>query len=61
MGIVLIRCPTTDAYVQTGVMMDFVTFFETDIGARELLCPDCGKVHRWAQHNAWLKERPEHE
>lgn len=61
MGTVLIRCPTTEAYVPTGVSMDFATFFETDIGARELLCPDCGKLHRWARQDAWLKEQRERE
>jgi hypothetical protein len=59
MGTILIRCPETKSFVCTGVSMDHDTFFGDDLGAHELVCPDCGEIHRWAQSDAWIKDRPE--
>ncbi len=61
MGTILIRCPATEAYIPTGVTMDYATFFETELGDRQLICPDCGAVHHWTRNDAWLKQRPEGE
>ena len=61
MGTILIRCPATEAYVSTGVQMDYITFFDTDFGPRQTLCSECGEMHRWAQNDAWFKDVPEQE
>ena len=61
MGTILIRCPQTKSYVFTGVTMDHETFFEHDLGDYELVCPDCGDIHRWAKSDAWIKDWPERE
>ena len=41
--------------------MDHDTFFEQNLGDYELVCPDCGEIHRWTQSDAWIKDWPERE
>lgn len=61
MGSILIRCPQTKSFVFTGLNMDHETFFGQDLGAYDLVCPDCGDLHRWAKSDAWIKDWPERE
>jgi len=51
----MIRCPTLDRAVPTGMTCDIKTFGAlTELG--RLSCPACGQVHIWSVMDAWLRD-----
>jgi hypothetical protein len=61
MAMVLIKCPTTDLPVSTGLFMAESEFesaaFQEE--ARRLSCPLCNEVHVWQKDQAYLVEEEE--
>jgi hypothetical protein len=53
---VMVRCPTEDEAVSTGVACD-VAAFDGLAAHQTLLCPACGQSHVWSPEDAWLRDR----
>lgn len=50
----MIRCPTTDEPVPTGIGMDFETFRNVTMRDNVLSgCPACGGTHVWQGNDAF--------
>jgi len=57
MGTIMIRCPTTNQLVSTGVETDGRSF-ETlpSVSATPFRCPACGELHAWSTDQAALMQ-----
>lgn len=55
MAQVLIRCPTTDREIYTGLNFDWDTLAWQPLGEMELACPACGEKHIWNKDDAYLR------
>ena len=56
MGMLMLRCPMTDQNFSPGIYADkgrFKSMLDTE---RVVLCPQCGREHRWRPRDAWLVE-----
>jgi hypothetical protein len=57
MANVVIKCPTTDKLVPTGIAMDAQSFQRAEMGTNTLgNCPACGGNHVWNKEDAQLEE-----
>ena len=54
MGIVMIRCPSTDQQVSTGIEMSNMDRLPAVTAT--MVCSACGGVHAWTRTDAWLAE-----
>ena len=61
MAMVLIKCPTTDLPVSTGLFMDESDFESAALEQedRRLACPLCQEIHVWSKDQAYLVEEEE--
>lgn len=55
MSQVLIECPETKRPVATGWDLDWAGLEAASLGEQTLVCPECGKEHRWTKNEAWLR------
>jgi len=53
--VVMVRCPTVDKAVPTGVVCDLKGFSALCQPA-SLLCPERGAIHVWSAADAWLRD-----
>jgi endogenous inhibitor of DNA gyrase (YacG/DUF329 family) len=56
MGQIVIKCPTTDKVVATGMGADKKSFEARDWYHNSFRCPACGKTHVWDKKDAWVQE-----
>lgn len=56
MGVLMLRCPMTDRNFSTGINADKNSFRLMMDSVRAARCPQCGQVHTWRPHDAWLME-----
>ena len=54
MSVVMIKCPTTDRAIFTGIEIDFVSFNRLPDILLHSYCPICGLDHPWRTGEAWL-------
>ena len=54
MANIMIRCPTFNTAVSTGLTTDVIKLDTLDI-TLSLRCPTCGKLHQWKQKDAWVE------
>jgi hypothetical protein len=52
---VMVRCPTADTAVPTGIRCDIADFSHIATTA-PIACPACGGLHRWSLSDAWLRD-----
>jgi len=52
---VMVRCPTADTAVPTGIRCDVADFSHIAVTA-PIDCPACGGMHRWSLGDAWLRD-----
>jgi hypothetical protein len=52
---VMVRCPTADTAVPTGIRCDIADFSRIAV-TEPIACPACGEVHRWSLGDAWLRD-----
>jgi hypothetical protein len=52
MGIIMINCPATGHGVSTGI--EVVATDQLPIVTATMVCPACGRVHKWTKNEAWL-------
>jgi hypothetical protein len=52
---VMVRCPTADTAVPTGIRCDVADFSHISITA-PIACPACGGVHLWSLSDARLRD-----
>jgi hypothetical protein len=57
MARILIRCPTFDKAVPTGLTTRMVRLDPLDI-TLSLHCPACDMIHGWKQADAWIEDDP---
>jgi hypothetical protein len=51
---ILIRCPKFGRAIATGLQTEKIKF-ESLAGIQfSVVCPACGKIHRWRQRDAWI-------
>jgi hypothetical protein len=55
---ILIRCPKYGKSVPTGLMTEKIKFESLSGIQFALLCPACGRIHRWKRPNAWVEGDP---
>jgi hypothetical protein len=53
---VMVRCPTVDKAVPTGITCDLAGF-TTLTSPKQLRCPQCADIHEWSLQDAWLRDR----
>jgi hypothetical protein len=51
---ILMRCPTTNQTVATGLLVDSASFATLRHLHAPLQCPECGGTHEWHDTPAWL-------
>jgi endogenous inhibitor of DNA gyrase (YacG/DUF329 family) len=51
---IMIRCPTADHPVPTGLTTDIIILDTLDI-TLTVRCPACNKIHKWKQKDAWIE------
>ncbi len=56
MARVMINCPETGRPIYTHMNFDWLEFDSVTIGTKSVECPECGKVHEWTRHDAYLDE-----
>lgn len=56
MGHVLMRCPTTNRLVPTGVITDPASFASSQFEDNESDCAACGRMHTWSKKDVVLEE-----
>jgi hypothetical protein len=54
MARILIRCPTFNKAVPTGLTTNKIKLDSLDL-TLSLVCPACGIVHEWKQTDAWVE------
>ena len=52
---ILIRCPQFGRSVPTGLVTEKIKFESLSGIQFALLCPACGRIHRWKRQNAWIE------
>jgi hypothetical protein len=52
---VMIRCPTADVAVATGIRCDVGDFSHIAV-TEPIVCPACDGTHRWSLGDAWLRD-----
>jgi hypothetical protein len=52
---VMVRCPTLDTAVPTGIRCDVADFSHIATTA-PIAWPACGGMHRWSLSDAWLRD-----
>jgi hypothetical protein len=52
----MVRCPSVDAAVSTGVVCDIKTFSDLADRPARFTCAACGEVHEWSATDAWLRD-----
>jgi hypothetical protein len=52
---ILIRCPAFGNAVPTGLTTERVKFDSLSGIQFSMVCPACGKIHRWKQPKAWVE------
>ncbi len=55
MARVMIACPVTGRPIYTGVSYDEDTFETSQFADKSVFCPECGQVHTWTKHDAYLE------
>jgi len=58
MARILIRCPTFDKSVPTGLTTNMIKLDALDI-TLTVRCPACHKIHKWKQKDAWIERQDE--
>jgi hypothetical protein len=53
---VMIRCPSTQNDVETGLAMDPLSWLEGNYRGTAERCPHCGGAHAWTKADAFLRE-----
>jgi hypothetical protein len=52
---IMIRCPKFGRAISTGLQTEKIKF-ESLAGIKlSVVCPACGKIHRWRQSDAWIE------
>jgi hypothetical protein len=51
---ILIRCPKFGRAIATGLQTEKIKFDSLAGIQFSVVCPACGKIHRWRQHDAWI-------
>jgi RNase P subunit RPR2 len=52
---ILIRCRTFGKPVPTGLMTEKIRFDSLGGMQFSIICPTCGKIHRWKKRDAWIE------
>jgi hypothetical protein len=55
MPMIMIRCPTLDKGVPTGLNTEKIKFDSLSGIPFVLVCPACGKIHRWRKPDALIE------
>jgi len=55
MARVMITCPDTGRPIYTGMSFDKITFVNSQLTDKSVLCPACGQVHIWDKQDAYLE------
>jgi hypothetical protein len=58
---ILIRCPVFGRTVPTGLSTEKVKFDSLAGIQFSMVCPACGRTHRWKQPKAWIEDRTENQ
>ena len=58
MNVIWIVSPTTGKDVSTGIKMDAANFASLPRQALTLVCPECGKIHLWAEMGGHMVDTP---
>lgn len=56
MARVMIDCPETGKPVYTHLNFEETEWDAVPIGARQIECPRCGKIHQWVRADAYLDD-----
>jgi hypothetical protein len=57
MGDVMIRCPTTQEPLATGIVMNRASLENSKLSNNiSGPCPHCGQLHTWNIEDAWIDE-----
>jgi hypothetical protein len=54
MGVVMIRCPTTERVISTGMSIDSAAFHSMPVFFGTTFCPLCHISHEWFAASAWV-------
>jgi hypothetical protein len=54
MAEILTRCPETGRAIPTGIKTEWVEFASLPPIRIPVRCPECGTMHTWTIHNAWI-------
>jgi hypothetical protein len=52
---ILIKCRETGRAVPTGLSTEKVDFGSLNGIQFSMVCPACGKIHRWKHRDAWVE------
>ena len=56
---ILINCPVRRKVVPTGLATEKIKFESLGEIEFTLVCPACGRMHRWEKKTAWVEGEPE--
>jgi len=56
MGAVMIKCPRTGRYINTGMVADRKSFERTPVFFARAYCSVCQREHEWFAKEAWICE-----
>lgn len=59
MGVLMLKCPTTDREFSTGIYVDEASFRRLPDTVTKARCPHCERMHNWWTREArWANSMP---